>query len=158
MTIRPPGGNFATISFSMGVVPANKSLGGVWVNWLVNPISPRSSATKAAASADHGTRPSRGRTHTSNAPPTQNASAMTVASRTVSVRTGRNDTPANLQTRVRGETKAQMARAATIPKGINAMIRSYRVMRSRSWGAFVRSIQPAKRTHTAVATVIMLRL
>ena len=72
--------------------------------------------------------------------------------------TGRRDTPANRQTSVRGDTKAQTANPATAAAGTSAMIRSYRVMGSRNRGAAVRSIHPAKRTQTAVATVIMLRL
>ena len=155
---RPPGGNFAAINFSTGVVPATRSFGGVWVSWLVKPINPTSTATKTAANRDHDTPPSHGRIQTSTAAPTQNASAIAVASRTVPVMLGRSDTPANLCTSEAGAATAQMANAATPPRGTNAMIRSYRVMGSRGRGASARSIHPANRTQTAVATVIMLRL
>ena len=155
---RPPGCRFAAISFCTGVVPASRSFGAVWVNWLVNPIRPTSTATKTAARRYHDTLPRRGRIQTRTAAPTQKARAIAVASRTVSVMAGRSDTPANSQTSVRGDTKAQMANPATTAAGTNAMIRSYRVMGSRNRGVAVRSIHPAKRTQTAVATVIMLRL
>src|SRR3984885_5742134 len=121
---RPPGGSFAAINFSIGGVPAPGSFGGVWISWLVNPINPTSTATKTAANRDHDTPPSHGRIQTSTAAPTQNASAITVASRTVPAIFGLNDTPANVCTSEPGAATAQMANAATTARGINAMIRS----------------------------------
>ncbi len=49
---------------------------------------------------------------------------MAVASRTVWVMLGRKETPANTCTSEPGAASAQMANAATTPKGSNAMIRS----------------------------------
>ena len=55
-------------------------------------------------------------------------------------------------------TCAQTVRAATMPNGTSAMVRSYRLNGPLGRGESVRSIHPANRTHTAVATVTMLRL
>ncbi len=83
---------------------------------------------------------------------------MTVASRTVPVMPGRAVTPAKRWTREPVATSAHMQSAATTAKGSTATIRSYRFIGFPACGESDRSIQPAKRTQTAVAAVIMLRL
>ncbi len=121
-------------------------------------MSPRSTATNTVTSPRQGIVPSRGRIHTSAAAPAQNANAMSVASRTVDVMPGVADTPAKTLTSDAGAANAQIHRAATIPKGTAPVIRSNHRIGSLTRCSSARSIQAARSTHNAVATVIMLRL
>src|SRR6516164_1238165 len=111
----------------------------------------RSTATKTAATRTHAFVLSVGRSHTIAAATAQRTPAKMRASRTVETMVLLIETPAKTLTTPAGETMAQMKSAPTKAIGTSATMRAERLGASFVCGRSVRSTQPAKRTHAAVA-------
>ena len=139
-------------------MPATRSFGGVAASWLVSPINPEvddhedGGQAQPRAAAQEWPYPDQRR-----GPGTEGKRDQRRLADGAGVSAPRSD-PRKPPDQRAGPDQGPDGQASHRQGGHDARDPVVTVIGSRTVGASVRSIQPANRTQTAVATVIMLRL